>query len=395
MELLLAPMGIALLATVAALAYRAGRRATAQPQPAPADRIARETAADLGAAIARTTAIRDDLYALLVATDAGVLRLDGQFRVQSANPAAHQLFRRPDGGMVSRPLLEAIVDVPVEEHLRASAASGGSGPWREFDIGAGSVVSVALRPAVDGGWWAIARDASELTRLRRIRTEFVENLSHELRTPVTAIGLLAELLVAETAPDGSVPTKVRERILQLESDAVHLGQMINELLDLARVESGEGMRLNDEVDLVAVARSAIDRLRPYADQARVSVTLSGDTTLRLGRSGNAARLEQAVANLVHNALKFSVPGGSVEVRVAGDGHEATASVRDHGVGIARADLDRVFERFFVADRARSKGGGTGLGLAIARHIAEAHGGRITVASQLGEGSTFTLALPLR
>jgi signal transduction histidine kinase len=239
----------------------------------------------------------------------------------------------------------------------------------------------------------LIRETSELTRLRRIRTEFVENLSHELRTPVTAIGLLSELLASDTATPGSTSEKIRGRILQIESEAIHLGQMINELLDLARIESGEGMAMNDAIDLDAVVRSSVDRLQPFANQARVKIASRSIGTVPLGREGNATRLAQAIVNLLHNAIKFSPPESTVEVQASQSPDEVRITVTDHGVGISRADLDRIFERFYVADRARSKGGGTGLGLSIARHIVEAHGGTIQASSNLGEGSTFTVVLP--
>jgi two-component system phosphate regulon sensor histidine kinase PhoR len=321
----------------------------------------------------------------------GLVVISPELRITRSNGAAREMLGRELEG---RSLVEATVSLEIEAAAREHLAAGAP---MELEIGLERDRRLAVRLQRLGteGSLMVLRDISELVRLRRIRTEFVENLSHELRTPVTAIGLLAELLAAETAAPGSVPAKVRERIMQLESDTVHLGQMISELLDLARIESGEGMRMEDKVDLAAISRSVLDRLRPYAAQAGVALRLDGVQSMPIDRPGNAARLAQVVTNLVHNAIKFSASGSSVEAHLAVEGGDALLRVVDHGAGIARADLDRVFERFFVADRARSKGGGTGLGLAIARHIAEAHGGRITVASQLGEGSTFTLALPLR
>jgi two-component system phosphate regulon sensor histidine kinase PhoR len=305
--------------------------------------------------------------------------------------------------MQGRPLLEAVVDVGIEEFLRAESRATSPGAWREFEIARGKFTTVALRSATDNGWWLLAHDDSEVVRLRRIRTEFIENLSHELRTPVTAIGLIAELLAADTkgssaSSAGAAAPKVRERILQLESESIHLGQMINELLDLARIESGEGMHRNDEIDVAEIVRSAADRLAPFAAQAKVAVKIESPESVKLAPRGNLARLSQVVVNLLHNAIKFSSPGGAVEVRVipsTSSDVNAKIVVNDHGTGIARVDLDRVFERFFIADRARSKGGGTGLGLSIARHIVEAHGGDISAISTLGEGSTFTITLPSR
>ena len=379
----------------AALGRSAGLRAARRATEDAASDSVRGAAQSLGDTIGRAENVRDDLSLLSTAVDLGVVRLDETLRVVTANATAHALFTRPDGGMQGRPLLEAIVDAAIEEHLRDEALASQQGDWRDFDLGRGQVRSVALRPAAGSGWWLLVRDASEITRLRRIRTEFVENLSHELRTPVTAIGLLSELLASDTAAEGSVPPKVRERILQIEADAVHLGQMISELLDLARIESGEGMHQEDLIDLNAIAHSAVDRLKPFAEQAHVQMEIFSSAPLQLSRRGNAARLTQVLVNLVHNAIKFSPQGGTVKLSISTSGGEAIVRVADQGAGIARADLERIFERFFVADKARSKGGGTGLGLAIARHIIGAHGGTIGATSQLGEGSTFTIALPLK
>ena len=185
-------------------------------------------------------------------------------------------------------------------------------------------------------------------------TRFTADASHELRTPVTAIGLIAELLSADTKDPSAfgnetVAPKLRERILQLESESIHLGQMINELLDLARIESGEGMHRNDEIALDALVRGAVDRLSPFAAQANVTVTVESTGAAKLASRGNMARLTQVVVNLLHNAIKFSSPGDAVLVQVLAptvDQPEAKIVITDRGTGIAREDVNRVFERFF-------------------------------------------------
>ena len=158
------------------------------------------------------------------------------------------------------------------------------------------------------------------------------------------------------------------------------------------------LQRNDEIALDEVVRSAVDRLLPFAAQANVALNVQSNKQATLTSRGNLARLTQVVVNLLHNAIKFSSPGDAVLVQVLAptvDQPEAKIVITDRGTGIAREDVDRVFERFFIADRARSKGGGTGLGLSIARHIVEAHDGEISVTSTLGEGSTFTIAFPSR
>lgn len=334
-----------------------------------------------------------ELAALLATLDLGVIRLDRNAVVTAANPAAHALLGRPAEAMVGRPLLAAVIDPRIERL--------GLAPWSELPgsalldlAGGGDVLVIAARAPGDGRWLFL-RDVSELVRLRRIRAEFVDNLSHELRTPVTTIGILAESLAMEADGATPLPDRVRDRIAKIEVETGHLAQMVGELLDLARVEQGEGIALTDDLDLVALATAAAERLRPFAEQAKVELALESGASAPLLVRGDPDRLGQAVVNLVHNAIKFSEPGGRVTVAIgAGPAHgEVHVSVRDEGIGIAPKDQGRLFERFYKVDRARSRGGGTGLGLSIVRHIVEAHGGRVEVVSALGSGSTFTIALP--
>jgi two-component system phosphate regulon sensor histidine kinase PhoR len=237
-------------------------------------------------------------------------------------------------------------------------------------------------------------DLSELRRLQQIRTEFIDNLSHELRTPLTTVSLLAETLARDaTAAGDAVPARMRERIAKIEEETGHLVQMVNELLDLSRIESGPPMVRPDLVDAARLAGTAAERLRLFAE--RQGVHLGVDAPARVPPvRGDEDRLGQVLLNLLHNAVKFSPDGGDVTVRVRDADGIVSIAVEDHGIGVARADQVRIFERFYKADRARVRGGGTGLGLSIARHIVEAHGGRIWLASEEGSGSTFTVDLPV-
>jgi signal transduction histidine kinase len=169
--------------------------------------------------------------------------------------------------------------------------------------------------------------------------------------------------------------------------------MVNELLDLARIESGGPLVLLDDVDMGRVVAESTERLRLFAD--RQGLRLVTDVPDHLPRvRGDEARIGQVVVNLLHNAVKFSDGGDEVAVRVRNGGSELVVSVEDHGVGIPRADQARIFERFYKVDRARVRGGGTGLGLSIARNVLQQHGGRIWVESEEGVGSTFSFALPI-
>ena len=331
----------------------------------------------------------------------GILRLDDRQHVELANVAAHVLLRRAPGTLTGRTALEAFVDRRVEE-LIASAGAGGSASGEFRLSGAeGPALVIRARRSPISGVWVVLEDVSELRRLQQIRAEFVDNLSHELRTPLSTVSLLAETLSreAEAAGDG-VPPKMRDRIAKIEVETGHLVQMVNELLDLARIESGGPLVLLDDVDLGRVAGEAAERLRLFAERQGLRLVVDVPDHLPPIR-GDEARLGQVVVNLLHNALKFGNrpdedPGAdaSVVVAVAADDGEVRLSVQDHGVGISKADQGRIFERFYKVDRVRVRGGGTGLGLAIARHVIGQHGGRIWVESEEGSGSTFTFALPL-
>jgi two-component system phosphate regulon sensor histidine kinase PhoR len=348
----------------------------------------------------RTLAEREaDHGALLDALEEGVIRIDAADRVTQADRRAHVLLGHESGALPGRSLMEAFMDPAVEELVtRTRQGSTGPATVELRPTGAdGTVITIRARStASDGSLWLVLEDVSELRRLQRIRTEFIDNLSHELRTPLTTVSLLSETLQREAEAVGdAIPPKMRDRIAKIEIETGHLVQMVNELLDLSRIESGGILQMSDDVDMSRLAADSAERLRLFGE--RQGVTLRFETPPGLPRvRGDSARLGQVVVNLVHNAVKFSPDGGEITIRTAADHGRVVTSVEDHGIGIPRAARDRVFERFYKVDRARLRaeaGGGTGLGLAIARHVVEQHGGRIWVESREGAGSTFSFALP--
>jgi len=232
-------------------------------------------------------------------------------------------------------------------------------------------------------------DVSERRQLEAVRRDFVANVSHELRTPVGALALLGEALSGESDPE--VVSRLARRIT---AEADRAARMIEDLLDLSRIEGG-GPAPRRQVSVDMLVSAALERSRPVAELRRVHLQSSHRRAPGAWLMGDEAQLVSAVANLVDNAVKYSDEGSSVRVSARmGDGC-VDISVRDRGIGIPRKDLQRVFERFYRVDRARSRDtGGTGLGLSIVRHVATNHGGDVSVESAEGQGSTFTLHLPV-
>ncbi len=347
-----------------------------------------------GTAEWQTGQVVRDRAALLDIIGVGIVRLDDRLIVDVANQAAHQFLGRPPGSLVGRSAIEAFIDPVIDgvaETARESGSAYGELTLRRDD---GPTLVVRARRSPVAGIWLVMEDVSELRRLQRIRAEFIDNLSHELRTPLTTVSLLAETLVREADQAGeAIPPRMRDRIGKIEVETDHLVQMVEELLDLSRIESGGPLLLLDEVDLGRLAVASVERLRLFAERQGVELRTEVPEAVPPVR-GNEDRLGQVLVNLLHNAVKFSPDGGEVVVRVETTAEDVIVSVEDHGIGIPKADQARVFERFYKADKARRRGGGTGLGLAIARHVVEAHGGRIRVESEEGRGSTFSFALPI-
>ncbi len=234
---------------------------------------------------------------------------------------------------------------------------------------------------------------AELERVNRMRRDFVANVSHELKTPATSLQLLAESLLETLDEDD--PEQARFFAEQLKSETDRMTQLITDLLDLARLESEEGIPNSQTVDVRSVLMVVLARMRQVARGKEIDLRWKryGEASLYT-IEGDETQITSMFTNLVDNAVKYTSAGGVVEVVGDTDGREISVSVSDTGIGIPEDKLSRLFERFYRVDKARSKQtGGTGLGLSIVRHIVEKHGGRVTVQSVHGEGSTFTVYLP--
>ena len=233
---------------------------------------------------------------------------------------------------------------------------------------------------------AIIEDISERTRIDAVRTDFVANISHELKTPVGALSILADTIRDED--DLKVIHRLSSKMVK---EANRMAQTIDDLLELSRIEL-DGSVVPEPVSIYSVIAESIDRMAYFAAQAGIGVVSQlpeDDCVVK----GDRLQLVSAVSNLIDNAVKYSEKGDKVTVRVTSLDTTIEISVSDEGIGIPQSDIDRIFERFYRVDRARSRGtGGTGLGLSIVRHVMNNHGGSVNVTSQEGEGSTFVLTL---
>ena len=243
-------------------------------------------------------------------------------------------------------------------------------------------------PLADGreGAAVFVEDISEIRRIESVRRDFVANVSHELKTPIGAMELLAETIAAESDP--AVTRPLAERMVK---EAERLGRIVDDLLDLSLIETQEAPT-RDLMPISALVDEAVDRLRPAALMAGLALDVEhGTSTLLLC---DRRQVVSALSNLLDNAVKYTEQGGRITVVTNDTLGRVSVSVTDTGIGVPGRDLERIFERFYRVDQARSRDtGGTGLGLAIVRHVAQAHGGEVSVTSVEGQGSTFTIVFP--
>ena len=346
-----------------------GRRvATAAPQRPPDG----ATAADL-------------VQRVVLSSHNGVVLLDRLGDVVLANAAAVELGLvrgpRPDerAGKAAEQVRATGEVIQVDLSPLVRGARSGRGP---------TAVLGEVRPLGDGFTVIDASDESDAARLEATRRDFVANVSHELKTPVGAVALLAEA-VLDAADD---PQEVRRFCTKILKEATRLGALVTELIALSRLQGAERLPELGTVEVDEVVRDALDRCRLVAESADIRITVDHPSGLLL--NGDAPLLVTALSNLVDNAVSYSSPGSPVSVsRRLSDGFVEIA-VTDRGLGIAPEHQERVFERFFRVDQARSRAtGGTGLGLAIVKHVAANHGGEVQLWSRPGTGSTFTLRVP--
>jgi len=338
----------------------------------------------------------------------GVVVLDAEDHPVLVNPAARAMGLLRSGGapgtIAAHPILRTLagqvrrtgVRREVELDLPRGRAGGAHAP---LGLHLRAVALNATHVAIE------AADVTDAHRLARVRRDFVANVSHELKTPIGALQLLAEALLdaTETAADieAEADDEKNEDLIaarrfaeRIHHESARMGRLVNELLELTRLQGAEPLPAPEPVAVDWVIAEVIDRTRTTASAKSIEVFYTGPKGATV--YGSDSQVATAVTNLVENAIAYSGEDTKVSITLRQDDDWVEIDVADQGIGIAPHDVDRIFERFYRADQARSRStGGTGLGLAIVKHIATNHGGRVDVTSTLGDGSTFTLRLPAR
>lgn len=370
------------------------RTATTAPGEMGSLAAALNTMADSNQSLLRK--VQDDkaqLLAMLSSMSEGIIATDEQQHIIVANEAAGQLLQFETVSAIGKPLWQV---VRTDRVIKAAAEvlSGGQRTLIEAGLVAGRHLEVCLSryPALGKpqGLVVVIHDATQSVRYQELRKEFVANVSHELRTPLTVIKGYVETLLDGALAD---PQKSQQYLRTIERHTFHLTNLVNDLLELSRLESQPDLQRGTPVDVGAAVRRTVDLLLPAAQKKNHSLEVQIERSPII--LGNPDYLERAIANLVDNAIKYTPDGGRIGVTVSTEGQWLVLQVADNGIGVPAEDIPRIFERFYRVDRSRSREmGGTGLGLSIVKHVAQAHGGSVEVSSVIGKGSTFRLKLPL-
>lgn len=375
----------------------ASTQSDTQPIPPSKDEISQLTqvfdimSARLSSELNNLEAQRATLDAVLQKMTDGVLIVDAQGEVWLMNSAVEKMFSISLSSSIHKPLIEVVRHhLPVE--LWQKCRQTGETQTVDFDLGNRWYlhgIATSLHPVVPGNILLLFQDLTHQRRTETIRRDFISNVSHELRTPLASLKALTETLQSGALED---PAAAQRFLGQMETEVDSLSLMVNELLELSRIESGRVPLKLIPTRPIDIVYPAYDRLRLQAERAGLTLKIDCPEDLPAVLA-DSARVQQVVVNLLHNAIKFTPAGGHVTVSADKFDSSIRFIVVDTGIGIAAEDLPRIFERFYKADRSRATTG-TGLGLAIARHLVEAHGGKIWVNSEIGKGSTFHFSIPL-
>jgi two-component system phosphate regulon sensor histidine kinase PhoR len=350
--------------------------------------------------IEQRTSERNQMAAVLSHMHDGILITDAQGHIEGANAEATRLLATPVEAVVGRSLIEVTHNHELHQALQVVLSERVGHQRLEVAIGRrrlAAVITAVPGEVQDAGptGLVVLQDVTELQRLERARRDFVANIGHELRTPLASIKLLVETLTESVHND---PGATQDFLRRIDVEVDGLTQLVRELLELSRIESGQVPMDRKPLDVPKVLEKVAARLQAQAERNGVSIRVDAKPTLHFAYA-DPDRVEQVLVNLLHNGIKFNRPGGRVTLQA--EQQEAgwlRVSVEDTGTGIPPDDLPRIFERFYKVDKARTGGpgreGGTGLGLAVAKHIVQAHGGRIWAESIYGAGATFYFTLPV-
>ncbi len=353
---------------------------------------------ELRSRVGQLEANRRELSAIMDNMSEGLVLVNSQGTVTLANRVATNMLGQQQSGLVGRPLWESVRMPEVDELL--GSLPGIKEPRRIWvedhtNLQQRRVLAFVATPLFDAGRGELLAvllisDATEDQKLLELRQEFVANVSHELKTPLTSISAYIETLLDGAADD----TEVRRPFLEkIRTNTSRLTKLVSDILTVSRLESGTGEEIQQQFDLNEIAASSVRRHQEAADLKAIKLTLHTTATPALGMI-NEEDMLSAVDNLLDNAISYTPQNGSVDVTVAKGAQGLSLEVKDTGVGIAAEALPRVFERFYRVDKARSRAmGGTGLGLAIVKHVALKHGGKVDAESEVGKGSSFRISLP--
>jgi two-component system phosphate regulon sensor histidine kinase PhoR len=370
----------------------------AQDEIGALSRAMNQMSSDLGERIATIEKDRRQLLAILGGMVEGVIAVDAGERIVHLNAAAGRMLGVTPEELIGTRLWETVRITALVDSVRGAMKElrDVEAELRLHTEARDRVVELYASPLSDGrgeasGAVVVLHDVTPLRKLEAVRRDFVANVSHELKTPLAVVRAVVETLLEE---DDMELGMRRKFLLKVDDQSRRLDDLVNDLLSLSKVESREGMQELRPLDLRQPAQAALSTLatQAAAKQIRLDVDL-GDEALMV--EGDSEALRQALGNLIDNAIKYSPDNGHVWVRAGQDDSHVTVQVGDTGVGIPQPEQDRIFERFYRVDKARSRDvSGTGLGLSIVKHVVANHGGSVTVSSRQGQGSTFTIELPL-
>jgi two-component system phosphate regulon sensor histidine kinase PhoR len=332
---------------------------------------------------------RSNLAAVLTNLTDGVLMTDSEERIILANPAAERLFNFKETNAIGHTLIETVHDYEIADLVKKCLSSNHEQTLQLESAGRFlRVIAVPIAPDRSLATLVLFQDLTELRNLQTMRRELIGNISHDLRTPIAGIKAMVETLKDSALNDKEAAANFLTRI---DDEVDRLTQMVTELTELSHIETGRAELRRTPTNINLLVEEVVAQMNPLAANRPVTIFTDlkiNPPIIKVDRD----RIRQTLINLVHNAIKFNKPGGKIIISTIYDTESITVSVSDSGTGISQEDLPHIFERFYKADKARSRGG-SGLGLAIAKHTIQAHGGTISVKSEEGKGSIFSFNLP--